>query len=104
VNVTVRSTGADAVSLRLAGELDLATAGILDAQVREALTGGATRLVIDLDEVTFCDSTGIDALVKARSLAAASGARLGAVNAHGATLRSMEITGVLELLSGPATA
>jgi anti-anti-sigma factor len=104
VNVTVRSTGAAAVSLRLDGELDLATAGLLDAQVRQALTGGATQLVIDLGGVTFCDSTGIEALVKARALAAARGARLGAVNARGVTLRSMEITGVLELLSVPATA
>ena len=104
MNVTVQSTGAEAVSLRLVGELDLATAGILDEQVRRALTGGATRLVVDLDGVTFCDSTGIDALVKARTLAASRGARLGAVNARGVTRRSMEITGVLDLLSGPATA
>jgi anti-anti-sigma factor len=98
VIVTSRSTGS-AVRLDLAGELDLATAGLLSEQVRRALDGGATELVLDLAEVTFCDSTGVDAMVKARALADRRGARLGAVNAHGVTRRSLEITGALELLS-----
>jgi anti-sigma B factor antagonist len=98
VIVTSRSSGS-AVRLDLAGELDLATAGLFSEQVGQALAGGATELVVDLAGVTFCDSTGVDALVKARALAERHGARLGAVNAHGVTRRSMEITGVLELLS-----
>lgn len=98
MNVISRSTGST-VWLDLDGELDLATAGLVGEQVGRALAGGATELVVDLAGVTFCDSTGVDALVKARALAERQGVRLGAVNAHGVTRRSMEITGVLELLS-----
>lgn len=57
----------DAVVVRLAGELDLYNA---DA-VREALLGATRRdpqrVVIDLEEVRFIDSTALGILIEARS-------------------------------------
>ena len=56
----------DAYVVRLAGELDLYNA----AQVREALTGAASdsasRVVVDLSEVEFMDSTALGVLIEAR--------------------------------------
>ena len=96
--VISRATGSQ-VRLGLSGELDLATAELFGEHVVRALAGGATDLVLDLAGVTFCDSTGVDALIKARAEAERRGVRLTAENARGVTRRSLEITGVLDLLS-----
>jgi anti-sigma B factor antagonist len=58
---------AGAVIVRLAGELDLYNAHV----VRDALMGSAEedpeRLVVDLDEVTFVDSTALGVFIEART-------------------------------------
>ena len=53
--------------LRIAGELDAATAGPL-LEALEAATGAHIRhLEIDMAEVTFIDSTGLGVLVRAHN-------------------------------------
>lgn len=60
----------DAVVLSIVGEIDMATA----PEVSRAIDGGqngVTRVVVDLAEVTFLDSSALNALVHAqRDLAA----------------------------------
>ncbi|MFJ3897334.1 STAS domain-containing protein [Streptomyces sp. NPDC090083] len=81
--IRTRTTPAGPV-LELAGELDYDSA----AEVRELLPGlalqGGRQLVVDLAGVTFCDSSGITALLAARNHAVAEGAtiRLAAVPAY----------------------
>ena len=41
------------------GELDVASAGVLEQRIEEALNGGAARLVLDLSGLTFMASTGL---------------------------------------------
>jgi anti-sigma B factor antagonist len=53
--------------LSLAGELDLADAPALREALRGAVERSPRRLVVDLAEVTFVDSTVLGALVEARS-------------------------------------
>jgi anti-sigma B factor antagonist len=53
--------------LSLAGELDLADAPALRDALRGAVERSPRRLVVDLAEVTFVDSTVLGALVEARS-------------------------------------
>jgi anti-sigma B factor antagonist len=53
--------------LSLAGELDLADAPALREALRRAVERAPKRLVVDLTEVTFVDSTVLGALVEARS-------------------------------------
>lgn len=88
------------VRLTLAGELDLATGAVL----RDALTGlladdKAPHVLLDLQEITFCDSSGVEALVQARIAALEHGRTIGLANAHGITARSLQITGVLALFT-----
>lgn len=52
-------------TLRVAGELDLASADILQEALAEALEAGEGRLVLDLRRLTFIDSTGIAILISA---------------------------------------
>jgi anti-sigma B factor antagonist len=57
----------DVLVLSLAGELDLADAPALREALRGAVERSPKRLVVDLAEVTFVDSTVLGALVEARS-------------------------------------
>jgi len=50
-----------------AGELDLSNAGDLRGCLSGALDGGAVRLVIDMSDVTFVDSTILSVLVGTRN-------------------------------------
>lgn len=59
----------DAVVLVLAGELDLASAPMLERELRDAEATGLSRLVIDLAGLAFMDSTGLQALLRARERA-----------------------------------
>lgn len=47
------------------GDLDLATVGVLRAEVEAVLQGATPRLCLDLTPTTFIDSTGCRELVRA---------------------------------------
>jgi anti-anti-sigma factor len=71
----VGSSGRDSAWIRVAGELDLATS----AQLRDALHEAerrARRIVLDLRQLTFMDSSGVHVIVDANNRARRSGGRL----------------------------
>ena len=86
--------------LRVRGELDLSTAGRLARTVQAV--GGVrrhTRVVIDLTELDFCDSTGLRALMSAvREVEYLGGKAALAVTPHGPLDRLLELTGLSEFL------
>jgi len=51
------------VALRLEGELDIATAPRLRSMLAEEQGAGAELIVVDLERVTFMDSSGLHALI-----------------------------------------
>jgi anti-anti-sigma factor len=57
----------DSSVLRLAGELDLYNADELRAGLDEAIACSRGRVVVDLSEVEFLDSTALGVLIEARS-------------------------------------
>jgi anti-sigma B factor antagonist len=57
----------DAIVVHLQGELDLYNADELRSAFSGAIDGGATRLVVDLDEVEFVDSTALGVLLEVRA-------------------------------------
>lgn len=60
----------DAVAvIRVAGEIDIASCDILTAAAWNATELGAQRIILEMAEVTFIDSSGIAALIAARSVA-----------------------------------
>jgi anti-anti-sigma factor len=77
LRITAEVDGATTV-LRLAGELDLATADQLREEIRTLVGhGSALRvLVLDLAALEFLDATGLSALLEARRKLEASGATL----------------------------
>jgi anti-sigma B factor antagonist len=67
--VIERSTHDDVTTLTLAGELDLASAPALERELAAVESEGAKHVVIDLGGVGFMDSTGLQALLRARERA-----------------------------------
>ena len=67
LRITTTSEGATAV-VRLAGELDLSSAEQLDTSIAELCADGAERIVLEMAELHFMDSTGLRSLLVATEL------------------------------------
>jgi anti-sigma B factor antagonist len=62
--VVTERTGA-IVSIRVFGELDLATAPTLDAEIAAVRAAGTVqRLIVDLRDLAFLDSTGLEVILR----------------------------------------
>jgi anti-sigma B factor antagonist len=98
-----RVTERDAAGVRViavAGELDIATAPELCARLDSSRAVHRPRLLVDLSDVTFCDSTGLRALLGAASEVRAHGGRFAMVcPAPGDVARLLEIVGAAEWMA-----
>ncbi|MDF3293459.1 MULTISPECIES: STAS domain-containing protein [Streptomyces] len=54
--------------LRVSGEMDLVTSPAVRQHVHDAVADGRRRVVLDLSDVRFCDSSGVGVLIAARRL------------------------------------
>ena len=81
--------------VRLSGELDLSSRTVLaDEVVGQMTTSGPTRLAIDLGQVTFCDSSGLGALLDIRRAAGDAGVEMVLQNVPPAVARVLDLTDV----------
>ncbi|WP_329075016.1 STAS domain-containing protein [Streptomyces niveus] len=62
-HIDVPHTDATLAVIALSGEFDLATAPAVRARALELIAAGHPHLVADLTGVTFCDSSGLNALI-----------------------------------------
>ncbi|GAB3818404.1 STAS domain-containing protein [Micromonospora zhanjiangensis] len=97
LTIAVRRT-ADEVWLVLAGEIDMLTAAQLSNVVNEALGDSPTRIVLDLEGVTFCDSQGLGTLVVLSRKASRAQSLLVLTNVGDFLLRVLDITGLRSAL------
>lgn len=61
------------VVLAPAGDIDRASQLVLEDAATAALDGGGIDLIIDLDAVTFCDSSGLTLFIRLQRRAGAAG-------------------------------
>ncbi|QMU77074.1 STAS domain-containing protein [Streptacidiphilus sp. PB12-B1b] len=88
-----RRTGG-AVVVAVVGELDLDSAPALSAELNAAMDGdGVTAVVVDCHGMSFCDSTGLNALLAARLRAEGLGVEIRLAAVPTATARMFGITG-----------
>ncbi len=80
------------------GEIDLTTAPVLDARLKEATKPERPNVVIDLTAVTFLDSTALGALIRARKRCRSVGGDLRIVHAVPNVAAVFEVTGLTGLL------
>jgi anti-anti-sigma factor len=73
------SEGNEIVSIALVGELDLATAGRLESELRRVEGGQPPVLIIDMRELRFIDSTGLRLIIGADVRAREGGRRVALV-------------------------
>jgi anti-anti-sigma factor len=82
------------VVLRLAGELDIATADELRASLEEAISGGSS-VVVDMSGVVFIDASGLRPILQAAAAMNGSGP-LALVNAP-LVARLLKLTGLTDI-------
>ncbi len=82
----------DAVVVHLCGELDLYNAEELRTALTEALVGVPRRIVIDMADVDFVDSTALGVLIEARSRVGPGGLTLARLQIE--TRRALQVSGL----------
>ena len=85
-------------SIALRGELDVAAVPDLEGHLSPFEGNGVGAIMLDLRELTFIDSTGLHAILRARDRATTDGHRLILVGARPTARRLFEITGTEFLL------
>ena len=104
LKVTSRTQG-DHTVISVAGEIDLYTAPRLQSQLTTALSSSPARLVVDMSAVDFCDSTGINVLLRAHRQARERGGELQLAGPGSATRKVLQVTGlesVFTVIDAPA--
>jgi|tagenome__1003787_1003787.scaffolds.fasta_scaffold19862379_2 anti-sigma B factor antagonist len=96
--VTAESLDDTTVVVHAAGQIDLRTVGILETMADGRLAEGRTRLVLDLSEVTLCDSSGLSAMIRIHHRAGAAGGWLRLVAAQPQVQRVLELTNLVRLV------
>jgi anti-sigma B factor antagonist len=81
------------------GEVDISTHEQLAAALRHAATPPADRIVVDLSDVSFLDSTGIRTLIVGWRHAADQGMSLALRNPRPRVLKVLRLTGVDQVLA-----
>lgn len=76
------------------GELDLATAGELEARLAELEAAEPDEVLLDLRELEFIDSSGVRLIVAADRAASRRGRRFAVVSGPPAVQRVLDISGV----------
>jgi anti-anti-sigma factor len=84
----------DDVHLRVAGELDLATAPTLHEELIRAEASSASLVVIDLTAASFIDSTGLRTLLEAHLRSQADSNRLRITGASDQARRLFRLAGL----------
>ena len=95
---TEESDITDPSVVMLRGEIDMATAPAVNVTVASRLRAGCRDLTIDLSDVTFIDSQGFNALLKAHVALAADGGELRLRSPSQAVTRALRLAGLDQLL------
>ena len=98
------STADGVATVMLEGELDIATAPLLDATLADVERNGTGTVLLDLARVQFIDSTGLRSLLSARQRAEAAGRKLRLANLTVDVERVFDVTGVRRIfdIASPA--
>jgi anti-sigma B factor antagonist len=83
----------------LSGSLDIATSPTVRASLLEASARGDHRLIVDLTNVDFLDSTGLGALIGAQRRAKEFDGEVRLVVKEGQIVRLLRITGLLKIFA-----
>jgi anti-sigma B factor antagonist len=94
-DVQLEDTGPEVAILVVGGEVDFEVSPQLKARLMRAIKGGSRRLILDLSDVSFIDSTAIGVLAgTVEKLDESGGGSLSVVSSHEKVVQIFEITGL----------
>ena len=97
--ITEHPIDAERHVLAVRGEIDLFTAPELKKMLADAIENGATRVVVDLSETTFLDSTALGVLIGAVKRLRSRDGQLVIVNTDANIAKTFEITGLDQIFT-----
>lgn len=89
----------DGLRLRLTGEVDAATAPLLEARIGDAVRAGYAQVILDFVDLQFIDSSGLSVLVSNHKRLRDAGGDLVVDSPPAAALRLFEIAGLDRVLT-----
>ncbi|MFV2119051.1 STAS domain-containing protein [Streptomyces sp. Act-28] len=99
LRLALRRTHGPLTVAAVSGPIDLHTAPRLRTGALELIERGHHRLVLDLTGVTFCDSSGLSALIGAWHAAQGAGGSLGLAAVPDHLMRLLAMTGLDTVMS-----
>lgn len=84
--------------IALAGECDLNTGRQLRDVLTSEVSRGAHRIILDLSQLSFMDSTGMQIVLSSRTVLTVRGGTLALVSPQPVVARVLELTGAAELI------
>jgi anti-sigma B factor antagonist len=97
LNIDIREADERDVVVAIAGEIDLATAPLLEDTLRWYKD---CDVIVDLSAVTLLDASGLTALIRTRTRLRQTGHALRTTGERGAVLAAMTVTGLLDTFHG----
>jgi anti-sigma B factor antagonist len=85
--------------VRARGEVDIYTGPSLRDVLRDAMATGPTKMVIDMTDVSFIDSSGLSVIIGAHKRAEDTGIELVLQGPTARVLRLLELTGLNRVLN-----
>ena len=104
VSLSDEAVDADTQLLRARGELDLYAAPELKRRLASAIDAGKTRIVVDLTDAAFMDSTALGVLLGALKRLRVRDGALAIASEQPTILRILEVTGMNQVLDLHPTA
>jgi len=93
------STEIGPVVVALPAEIDVTNSDAVYQELIAALAPGVRTVIADLTATSFCDSSGVHAIVRAHELAAGSQIALRvAVSPEGSVRRVLQLTGAVQVM------
>jgi len=100
VSIDIKEPDERHVVVAVAGEIDLATAPVLERTLRWYME---CDVIVDLSAVTLLDASGLTALIRTHTRLRKTGHGLRTTGERGVVLAAMTITAVLDMFHGRIT-
>ena len=91
MDITIRENN-DVVIMDINGEIDLYNAPDIKENIKNQMESGKTNIVINLDKVSYIDSSGIGVLISSLSNLKKAGGSLKIINVYASVRKVFELT------------
>ena len=91
MDITIRESG-EVVIMDINGEIDLYNAPDIKESIKAQIESGKTNIIINLDKVSYIDSSGIGVLISSLSNLKKAGGSLKIINVYASVRKVFELT------------